>query len=193
MCASSTIVTHRACNTCLRVQLSSNVRPHTELPVRSTALLNAVLAAEQLRRAPVHKAVLSGIVACGLLSIGFAVVVGAPDAALVVLAVSGVHMALLGLPAYAFLRWRGWANTLTATIAGGAVGALPVAALLFPGGGRYKGSSHWAGGVAQMIDGVPTEAGWLTYLSSVGFFSAFGVGAGLLFAIVLALWQRREA
>ena len=26
MCASSTIVTHRACNTCLRVQLSSNVR-----------------------------------------------------------------------------------------------------------------------------------------------------------------------
>jgi hypothetical protein len=102
-------------------------------------------------------------------------------------------MAVLGLPAYALLRWRGWANTLTAALAGGTVGALPVGALLYPGGSRYKGASHWSGGVAQMIDGVPTQAGWVSYFSSVGIFAAFGVGAGLLFALVLAVWQRREA
>ena len=152
-----------------------------------------MFAARQLNSASPLQCLLAALAATGLPAAAFAGVTGSFGVGWLTFLVAMGHATALGLPLYALLRWRRAANVLTATATGLAVGALPVAALLFPGGGRYKGASHWSGGVAHMIDGVPTQAGWNDYYALVGQFGGFGAMSGLVFALTLAWWRRSEA
>ena len=152
-----------------------------------------MLASRQLNSASLLQCMLAVLAATILPAAALAAFAGSPGIGWLTFVVAIGHAVVLGLPIYAPLRWKRAANVLTGTIAGLAVGSVPVAVLLFPGGGRYKGSSHWSGGVAHMIDGVPTEAGWNDYYALVAQFGAFGATSGLLFALVLAWWRRSEA
>jgi hypothetical protein len=108
-------------------------------------------------------------------------------------AVAALHFLILGVPIFALLRRKRLANLLTSVLAGATVGGVPAAALLFPVSGRYKDASYWSGGVAHMINGVPTSAGWESYSMLVLQLSAFGAMVGLAFAVTLMALARREA
>jgi hypothetical protein len=101
--------------------------------------------------------------------------------ALFVFAVAVAHASVLGIPAYLFLRWRKWANVFTSVAGGFAAACLPVALLLFPGDGRFVGSSAWSGGVQTSVNGVPTAQGWQSYWDTVLLFGGCGALVGLAF------------
>ena len=156
-------------------------------------LLGHFLAKRPICGAPFHRALLAGLLACLVPAAVFALFASSIGLAWLMFALAVVHFAILGVPLFSLLRWKGLANMVTSVVAGAVVGGLPAAILLFPGGERYKGSSHWSGGVAHMIDGVPTPAGWENYLTFVAQLSAFGAGIGFLFALILAAWANRDA
>jgi len=95
--------------------------------------------------------------------------------------ISLAHVLLLGVPAYAFLRWckavRWWS-----TIASGFVVAMaPIAVWSWPLQYADSRTSASFDGVQTMIDGAPTAAGWSQYAQGVLFFGACGACSGLAF------------
>jgi len=153
--------------------------------------MNPMLASRQLNSATPPQCMSAALAATILPGAAVAVVTGSMMVGSLIFVVAFVHAIALGLPIYCLLRWKKAANVITSAVAGLVVGAGPVAILLFPGGGGYKGVSSWSGNVAQRIDGVTTEAGWNSYYALVGQFGGFGTASGLLFALFLA-WRLRD-
>jgi hypothetical protein len=103
------------------------------------------------------------------------------------LGTSFLYVLVLGVPAFLLLRWRNAIRWWTAVIMGFVLGCLPLAIDLWPYElGVRSTTSHWDGEkmVATMIDGVPTFAGWLSYVKTVSIFGVFGAVSGLAFWLV---------
>lgn len=95
------------------------------------------------------------------------------------------HAALLGVP-LATLLWR--KNRLTACsamVSGFAVGSAIVFVLTWPA--LFSGVSGSVNGIATVVNGVPTTAGWVNYAKGVAFFGQFGAVGGLAFWVSLKL------
>ena len=94
--------------------------------------------------------------------------------------ISAAYVIVLGMPAYAVLRWRnavrGWSTIATGFV----LGAAPVAVLLWPLR-NSRGASATIDGVSTIVNGVPTIAGWLQYLESVASFGVCGAAAATAF------------
>lgn len=105
------------------------------------------------------------------------------------LAVSMLHVVVLGIPGFLMLRWRRALSWPSILLAGFVLGALPGAILSWSL--QYAGSQACAihDGVATMIDGLPTAAGWLRYLGGVSILGAYGISGAAAFWLV----QRRAA
>lgn len=94
------------------------------------------------------------------------------------------HAIILGVPVALFYRAKQW-KRLSATVLGAAIiGAIPVGILAWPLHPGSKSSAS-AGGVATIINGIPTMAGWLDYLKLLGMFGGFGALSGLVCWLVL--------
>jgi len=106
---------------------------------------------------------------------------------IICLLVSTLYVVVLGLPAYLLLRWRHAIRWWSTLIAGFVLAAVPLAILVWPLRFAGPGSSASVNGVATMIDGVPTMAGWVQYLAGVGQMGALGVVGAFAFWLV----QRR--
>jgi hypothetical protein len=119
--------------------------------------------------------------ACALPGAVFAVLSMNLGLALFVFAVAVVHALVLGVPAYLLLRWHKWANAFTSVATGFAAACLPVALLLFPGGGRFMGTSAWSGDGQSSVNGVPTAQGWQSYWETVLLFGGSGALVGIAF------------
>jgi len=104
---------------------------------------------------------------------------------IICVAISSLHVVLLGLPAYAFLRWRNAVRWWSTIPSGFVLAAIPIAFWSWPL--RYPELRTTASfnGVQTMIDGVPTAAGWWQYMESVAFFGLCGALSGLAFWLVL--------
>jgi hypothetical protein len=100
------------------------------------------------------------------------------------LAISAAHVVVLGVPAYFLMRWRRMLRWWSMLLAGFLLGAIPVAAFSWPLRYARPGSFSSSDGVATMVDGVPTMAGWLEYLGGVSFFGACGLIAAIAFCAV---------
>lgn len=101
------------------------------------------------------------------------------------LAISTIHVMLLGMPAYALLSYCRGLRWWSATAGGFLLGALPVAVLTWPLRYAETGMSASFDGVQTMADGIPTAAGWISYARSVFFFASCGALSGLAFWWVL--------
>ena len=105
--------------------------------------------------------------------------------------VSAMHVVAFGLPSVYLLhklnRLRGW----TVCLAGFVGGMIPLGVWSWPLRWNRAGStaSHWDGRemVTTMVDGIPTLAGWLSYLKGLAMTGALGVVAGMTFWLV---WRR---
>lgn len=105
------------------------------------------------------------------------------------LAISMLHVVVLGIPGFLILRWRRALSWPSILLTGFVLGAIPGAILSWPL--QYAGMQASAihDGVATMIDGVPTLAGWLDYVGGVFVLGAYGVSGAAAFWLV----QRRAA
>lgn len=97
--------------------------------------------------------------------------------------IAAAHVIVLGIPAYAILRWRNAVRWWSTVASGFILGALPVATVSWPLGSP-PGASASIDGVSTLVDGVPTLAGWLQYLESVAFFGVCGAAAATAFWLV---------
>lgn len=101
-----------------------------------------------------------------------------------VFVVALAHALLLGAPLYLLARRVGWATPINALWVGALIGAVPVTVLLLAGGTPDFSSS---GGVATVVGGVRTMAGWFELLAAAAFFGFWGAAGGLVFWWVLKL------
>jgi len=92
---------------------------------------------------------------------------------------------LIGLPMYLVLRWKKCVNLVACVLGGFTAVALPIGFLTWPL--RYPDLKSTASidGVATMIDGVPTAAGWAFFASGVARFAVLGAIGGIVFWSVL--------
>lgn len=91
------------------------------------------------------------------------------------------HAVLLGLPFYILLRRRGRPRWWMALVGGFGVGALPIALLaLVPAADQAS-----SGGIATIINGSRTPAGWLEYLLLVVGAGGLGAIGGLAFGLTV--------
>ena len=105
--------------------------------------------------------------------------------AIITLFVSALFVTILGLPTFLALKAKGLVNAKAAITAGFFLAAVPVALLTWP---MRPGSSSSVGGVAHVVDGVPTLAGWMSYGVGCLSIGALGVAGALAFWLV----YRRE-
>ncbi len=97
----------------------------------------------------------------------------------IVLAITAGFVVMLGLPASFLLKHIKSVNWFSTVVSGFLIAATPVAIFLWPYGS--PGSSASSNGVATLIDGVPTLAGWLEYLEAILFFGFFGLASAFVF------------
>lgn len=90
------------------------------------------------------------------------------------------HACLIGLPLYLILRATRPLGWQTAVIGGFVIGALPVGLLTL---GSVDQAS--IGGVATVIDGTRTAAGWMQYLTFVAGAGMLGVFGALAFGLTV--------
>jgi len=103
------------------------------------------------------------------------------------LTISGLHVALLGGPAFALLRWKKAIRWWTSLATGFILATVPVALFTWPLRFPELRTSATMNGVQTMVDGAPTAAGWMQYTQGVVFFGACGALSGLVFWLV---WRR---
>jgi hypothetical protein len=110
--------------------------------------------------------------------------------------VSGAHVLLLGLPAFALvIRTKSFA-WWSAVGLGFLLGALPLALLSWPlNYGQGTSASHWENGrmVETLVNGVPTSAGWWSYVGGVAAMGCLGAVGGLSFWLVLRALRSRPS
>ncbi len=91
--------------------------------------------------------------------------------------VSALFVLLLGLPTFLVLKSNNRVDAKSALLAGFLLAALPAALLTWP---MRPGFSSSVGGIAHVVDGVPTLAGWQSYavgLLSIGALGLAGAAA----------------
>jgi hypothetical protein len=93
------------------------------------------------------------------------------------------HALVLGLPGYFLLRSRCLIGIVSCGGAGFAIGATPFGAMALFSMLVTQDSS--SGGKATVINHVPTVAGWIEYVSSVGYIGLLGLFGGVTFGIVI--------
>jgi hypothetical protein len=100
------------------------------------------------------------------------------------LALATLHVVFLGIPGYFVLRRRNALRWWSILSSGFVLGAIPSAVLSWPL--QYAGmrTSSVMDGVAMMNNGVPTIAGWLSYLGAVAVLGAYGVSGAAAFWLV---------
>ena len=103
---------------------------------------------------------------------------------IICVAISALHVFLLGAPAYALLRWRKAVRWWSIIASGFILAATSIALWSWPLRYPELKTSASFNGVQTMIDGVPTAAGWLQYAQGVVFFGALGALSGLAFWLV---------
>ena len=90
-----------------------------------------------------------------------------------------VHAALLALPAFLILRFRGWTQWWTSLICGFVIGSLPYAVFFFPPWDQ-PASFAQVGSSVLVENGKATALGWVFYAGSavslgiIGMISGFG-------------------
>ncbi len=109
---------------------------------------------------------------------------------LVCLAVSGLHVVVLGAPAYAILRWKGLIRWWSTVLTGFVLAALPIAFFTWPLRFPELKTTASFNGVQTMVDGTPTAAGWAQYAEGFLFVSSCGALSGLVFWLVWRLGKR---
>jgi hypothetical protein len=97
--------------------------------------------------------------------------------------ISAAFVLALGIPAYLLLRWCNAVRWWSTIASGFVLGAAPIAIFTWPL--QYpKGASASFDGIATLVNGTPTFAGWLQYLESVAFFGACGAASATAFWLV---------
>jgi hypothetical protein len=94
----------------------------------------------------------------------------------------------LGLPCFVAIELKRGVNTISAIVAGFAVGAVPFGVLGLLPKGNYSASTN---NVPTIVNGIPTLAGWIEYLELLLTFGALGALAGLVFWLTLKWCGRR--
>lgn len=122
------------------------------------------------------------VVASGVAAAIFALLAADIRSFAPVFAVVSVIAVVLGLPVYLAARAARNDTPLVAAVMGFIVGAAIPAILVFAGPGADQAS---VGDTATVINGSYTAAGWLQNLALVGFFGMLGVGAGLVFWLIV--------
>ena len=87
----------------------------------------------------------------------------------------------IGVPIYLTLRLMKWVNMATCALGGFAAAAMPIGVLTWPL--RYPELKTTASidGVATIIDGVPTAAGWALFAGSIIRYALLGAIGGVAF------------
>lgn len=94
------------------------------------------------------------------------------------------HSVILGLPVALFFRAKRW-KRLSATVAGAfLIGVVPGGLLTWPVDLSFRTSGS-VDGVATIINGIPTLAGWLGYIKLLGMLGGLGAVGGLAFWLTL--------
>ena len=110
---------------------------------------------------------------------------------LMALYISAGHVLVLGVPLFVVMYIKNIIYWWSSILVGFILGCIRVGIWSWPL--RYlelKSSSiHWDGEkmVQTMIDGAPTLAGWVSYISSVSFMGLFGAIGGLSFWLI---WRK---
>lgn len=99
-------------------------------------------------------------------------------------AVTSLHVIFLGIPGYLALRWRDEVRARSILSSGVFLGAIPIAILSWPLQYVDTKASSVHNGVATMIEGVTTVAGWFYYLGAVSFFGICGLVSAAAFWFV---------
>lgn len=100
------------------------------------------------------------------------------------LALSSLHVAVLGISGYFVLRWRNALHWRSVLASGFVLGAIPGAIVSWPL--QYAGnqSSSIVNGVTMIADGVPTIAGWMQFFSGILFLGICGLSGATMFWLV---------
>lgn len=94
------------------------------------------------------------------------------------------HALILGLPLALLYRAKRWQWPGLAVATGFLIGAIPIGVLIWPLK-PSPGSSTRVNGVLISVDGIPTMAGWLEFIRSLGMFGALGAAGALAFWLTL--------
>ena len=89
------------------------------------------------------------------------------------------------MPLYLILRRLQRESLIFLSIVGGFAGLVPTALLFYPWDRNGSGSSVWIGDVAHILDGVPTQAAWVSYYDGLYLAGALGVLGGACFWLCL--------
>ena len=110
---------------------------------------------------------------------------------LLFLALSTLHVVVLGIPCYIVLRWRNALHARSVLVSGFALGAIPGAIVSWPM--QYAGTQYSSviNGVTMIADGVTTTAGWMRFFSGILFLGLCGLSGATMFWLVKQ--SRREA
>lgn len=96
-----------------------------------------------------------------------------------------VFAGVVGMPLYLLLRYLQRESLVSLAIVGVLAGLVPTALLFYPWDGRGSGSKVWIGNVAHILDGVPTQAAWISYYDGLYLAGALGLLGGACFWLCL--------
>lgn len=94
------------------------------------------------------------------------------------------HSIILGLPVALLYRAKRWTRLSTVIAGAFLIGAIPVGLFAWPISPSSRTTAS-VDGVATVIDGIPTLAGWLSYFKLLGMFGGLGAVGGLVFWLTL--------
>lgn len=98
----------------------------------------------------------------------------------VAFAVSLGHALILGVPAALLSRRKRWDRLWIAVAGAALIGMLPVGILTWPFNPSRRGFSS-VDGVVQEVDGIPSLAGWISYVELLAGLAVLGAIGGLIF------------
>lgn len=101
--------------------------------------------------------------------------------------VSAAYVLILGVPAFLLLRKLRAIHWWSTIGVGFLLGAFPIAVISWPY--RFAGMSASSNGVQTIINGTPTSAGWLEYVSALSFVGGCGALGAAAFWLV---WRTHE-